>query len=288
VLAHEELQELGLLYRQAATDLATLRQDAASAAFAEALNQLLARAHHTIYAAERRRPLAAATAFVREYPGIVRRSVPFWLAAAIIFTIGGLCGAAMTYRDPELKLLILGPGMVDTINRHEMWTHSIVGVKPIASSAIMTNNITVSLMAFAMGITAGLGTLYMMAFNGFLMGVIAVACWLAGMSLPLWSFVAPHGALEIPAIILAGGAGLRLAHGVLFPGSMPRRASISRAGLEAVQLALGCVPMLVVAGIVEAFVSPTDLAVSMKFAISAALFSLLVVYVWWPSSRQSG
>lgn len=169
--------------------------------------------------------------------------------------------------------------MVDTIDRHEMWTQSIVGMKPLASSAIMTNNMTVSLTAFALGIT-GLGTIYIIAFNGVLLGVIGMACALAGMSLPLWSFVAPHGVLELPAIIIAGGAGLRLAQGILFPGALPRRLSVSRAGLQAARLASGCIPILVIAGIIEAFVSPTDLAVPLKLGMAAALFTLLIVYLF--------
>jgi len=175
---------------------------------------------------------------------------------------------------------VLGPQMVETIERHQMWTHSIVGIKPLASSAIMTNNMSVGFTTFAFGITGGLGTIYMMAFNGLLIGVIGVACWLSGMSLQLWSFVAPHGVLELPAIFIAGGAGFRIAQGLLFPGLLPRRDSLARAGGEAVQLLLGTIPILIVAGLIEAFVSPTGLPIPLKFAMAASLFVLLVVYLF--------
>ena len=170
--------------------------------------------------------------------------------------------------------------MVETIDRHEMWTHSIVGIKPLASSAIMTNNMSVGFTTFALGITGGIGTIYMMAFNGLLMGVIGMACWFSGMSLQLWSFVAPHGVLELPAIFIAGGAGLRIAQGLLFPGILPRRESLSRSGLEAVKLLLGTIPILIIAGLIEAFVSPTAMAMSLKFSMAAALFVLLAVYLF--------
>ena len=152
--------------------------------------------------------------------------------------------------------------MVETIDRRQMWTHSIVAVKPVASSQIMTNNMSVALMTFAAGVTAGAGTLYLLLFNGLMLGVIGMACALSGMSLPLWSFVAPHGVLELPAIVIAGGAGLRLAQGLLFPGLHHRRGSIARAGADGVKLVLGCMPILVIAGLIEAFVSPTDLGVT--------------------------
>ena len=127
----------------------------------------------------------------------------------------------------------------------------------------------------------------MMVFNGMLLGVIGAACAFAGMSVALWSFVAPHGVLELPAIVIAGGAGFRLAQGLLFPGFLPRPVSVSRAGAEAVALVFGCVPILVVAGLIEAFVSPTDLAVPLKFAAAAALFTLLVAYLFKPDRETT-
>ena len=288
-LTRSELQELSLLYRQTAADLAALREDRASVQFTLYLNQLLARAHNTIYSAQRASPSAAIDFFRYEYPQIFRNTLNYTLAALLIFLVSGVVGAAVTYRDPDFKVKILGPDMVDTIDRHQMWTHSIVGVKPVATSAIMTNNLSVSFMAFASGIIGGLGTIYMMIFNGLLIGVIGVACFYSGMSLQLWSFVAPHGVLELPAIFIAGGAGLRLAHGLLFPGFLPRRESVSRAGAEAVRLVLGTIPLLFVAGFIEGFVSPTGIAVWVKFGMAGSLFTLLIAYLFWkPAAPRAG
>ena len=279
-LGRSELQELGLLYRQIAADLAALREDRGSVHFARYLNQLLARAHNIIYSAHKASPSALLEFFGQTYPRVFRRNVGFVGLALIIFLASALVGAVLAYQDPDFKLGILGPQMVDTIDRHEMWTHSIVGIKPLASSAIMTNNMSVAFMTFALGITAGIGTIYMMLFNGLLLGVIGMACHLSGMSLKLWDFVAPHGVLELPAIFLAGGAGLRIASGLLFPGYLPRRESLVRAGADAVQLVLGTIPILIVAGIIEAFVSPTGLAARLKFAMAASLFALLMAYLF--------
>ena len=279
-LSRSDLQELSLLYRQTAADLAALREDAGSVHFARYVNQLLVRAHNTIYSG---RPASAKPIFDffwRTYPAAFRRNLNQCLLAFSIFIVGGFVGAILTYQNPDFKVKLLGPQMVETIDRHEMWTRSIVGIKPLASSAIMTNNMSVGFTTFALGITGGLGTMYMMAFNGLMIGVIGVACWLSGMSLQLWSFVLPHGVLELPAIFIAGGAGFRIAQGLLFPGVLPRRESLARAGLEAVQLLLGTIPILIVAGLIEAFVSPTGLAVSLKFSLAGALFVLLGVYLF--------
>jgi uncharacterized membrane protein SpoIIM required for sporulation len=280
-LSRSDLQELSLLYRQTAADLAAIREDRASVHFARYVNQLLVRAHNTIYSGHRTSTKGLVSFFWVTYPAAFRRNLKHCLVATLVFAIAGLVGAALTYENPDFKVKLLGPQMVETIDRHEMWTHSIVGIKPVASSAIMTNNMSVGFTTFALGITGGLGTIYMMAFNGLLIGVIGMACWLAGMSLQLWSFVAPHGVLELPAIFIAGGAGLRIAQGLLFPGTLPRRESLARAGIEAVQLLLGTVPILIIAGLIEAFVSPTGLPVLLKFSMAGALFVLLNAYLFF-------
>jgi uncharacterized membrane protein SpoIIM required for sporulation len=279
-LSRSDLQELSLLYRQTAADLAAIREDRGSVHYARYVNQLLVRAHNTIYSGHRASPMAMISFFTKTYPATFRRNLRHVALATMLFAIAGLVGAVITYQDPDFKVKLLGPQMVETIDRHQMWTHSIVGIKPVASSAIMTNNMSVGFTTFALGITGGLGTIYMMAFNGLLIGVIGVACYLAGMSLQLWSFVAPHGVLELPAIFIAGGAGLRIAQGLLFPGTLPRRDSLARAGSEAVQLLLGTIPILILAGVIEAFVSPTGLAIPLKFSMAAALFVLLNVYLF--------
>ena len=105
------------------------------------------------------------------------------------------------------------------------------------------------------------------------------------MSLKLWSFVAPHGVLELPAIFIAGGAGLRIATGLLFPGTLTRRDSLVVSGGEAVRLVLGTIPMLIVAGLLEAFVSPTGIPVALKFTVAVVMFAALVAYLTLPGEK---
>jgi uncharacterized membrane protein SpoIIM required for sporulation len=135
-------------------------------------------------------------------------------------------------------------------------------------------------VAYASGIAAGLGTLYMMFYNGLLLGVIGAACWLNNMSDQLWSFVAPHGVLELPSICIAGGAGLRLARGLLFPGNLSRRDSLALAGAESSRLIVGIIPILILAGIIEGFFSPSGVRMWIKFAFAAALFVGFFFYLF--------
>ena len=115
--------------------------------------------------------------------------------------------------------------------------------------------------------------------NGLLLGVIGAATWHAGMAEQLWSFVAPHGVLELPAIFIAGGAGFEIARGMLFPGLLPRRESLALAGGRAARLVLGTIPMLIVAGTIEGFLSPSDIAAPLKFLFAGVMFAALVAYL---------
>ena len=153
------------------------------------------------------------------------------------------------------------------------------------SSYLMTHNLTVCFMAFAGGMLFGLGPIYIMFFNGLLLGVIGVACQQHGMSVDLWSFVAPHGALELPSIILAGAAGFRLGHGVLFPGIYRWRDSVALAGVQATRLVVGIIPLLVIAGTLEGFFSPSAAPVWLKFSVGASLFALLLLWLFRPPSN---
>lgn len=278
-LTHDELRELALLYRQTAADLSVAREDPSSAPLARYLNALLGRAHNLIYSGRAPRASGILQFYSRVFPAVFRLTLPYTLAALVLFAAGAAAGAGMAAADPGFERVVLGGRMMDTIEAGRMWTHSIVSIKPLAASAIMTNNISVSLAAFAGGIVAGLGTVYMMLFNGLLLGVIAVACQRAGLSVSLWSFVAPHGVLELPAIFIAGGAGLMLGKALLAPGALPRREALTESAALAVRLVLGVIPLLIVAGTIEGFISPSDAPPATKFTIGAAGFVLLAGYV---------
>jgi uncharacterized membrane protein SpoIIM required for sporulation len=279
-LSHQELQELSLLYRQTASDLAAIREDATNKQLSAYLNQLLGRAHNLIYMGHKPKISALAHFYRDTYPNVFRETLPQTLLALSIFAVTAVAAWLLTIRDPAFAHRLLGAHMIETIEQRHMWTDSIVTIKPLASSGIMTNNLSVAFSTFALGITAGLGTIWMLAMNGLLLGVIGAATARAGMALQLWSFVAPHGVLELPAIFIAGGAGLEIARGLLFPGLLSRRDSLAEAGARAARLLLGTIPMLVVAGLIEGFFSPSSAPVAMKFALAGVLFAALLTYLF--------
>ncbi len=272
-LSGGELREFGLLYRQLAADLSAVRSDQASRTLEEYLNQLLSRAHNRIYSGRKSGVAGVVRFMAEEYPRVFRRLFPYVLTSLLIFLAGAALGTLLTLSRPEFMRLFLGPAMLQTIDRHQMWTHSLLSMKPQASSAILTNNIGVCFVTFAGGIVGAFGTIFLLFNNGLQMGVISTACARAHMALDLFSFVSAHGALELPSIFIAGGAGLRLGAGLLFPGMLTRRDSLALGAKEAIRLLAGVVPLLVVAGLLEAFLSPSSAPVGVKFAVGAVLLA---------------
>lgn len=268
-----ELREFGLLYRQVAADLSAVRSDQGSSTLEEYLNQLLSRAHNRIYFGRKSGLRSVVRFMAYEYPRVFRRLFPYVASSLLIFLAGAALGTLLSLSRPQFERLFLPPNVLQSIDRHEMWTHSLLSVKPQASSAILTNNISVCFATFAGGIVAALGTIQLLFTNGLLMGVISTACARAHMALDLFSFVSAHGALEMPSIFIAGGAGLRLGVGLLFPGMLRRRDSLVLGAREAVRLLAGVVPLLFVAGILEAFLSPSGVPRSVKFAVGAVLLT---------------
>ncbi len=249
------------------------------------LNQLLGRSHNLLYLGQRPKASWIVTFYSETYPRVFREALPQTLLATALFLAAALAGWLVTAHDPGFAHRMLGPEMMDTISRREMWTQSVVAMKPVAASGITTNNLAVAFTMFALGIT-GVGTLWLILVNGLLIGTVGAATWQAGMALALWSFVAPHGVLELPAIMIAGASGLELARGLFFPGLLPRRAALAQAGGRAVRLLLGTVPILLVAGAIEGFFSATAAPVAMKFTLAGVLAAALAAWLSYNRPRS--
>jgi uncharacterized membrane protein SpoIIM required for sporulation len=147
------------------------------------------------------------------------------------------------------------------------------------ATLIFTNNIQVAFLAFAGGVLFGLGTVYVLISNGLALGGVLGAAQFYGVAPLLWAFISPHGYLELTCIVIAGAAGLMLGDALLRPGLLQRREAIARAARRAVELVLGAAPVLIVAGLIEGFVSPSEIATPVKLVLGPlaglALFALL-------------
>lgn len=277
-----EVQEFSSLYRKVSADLSRARTREVGTVVIEQLTSLTQRSYTQIYQGKRQQNWSEVLAFyLWGFPTIVRETLPYVAVSTAIAILGGLIGWWYAWRDPTFLHTIVPPHILDLVqNKGELWMGSIVGIEPLASSGIMQNNISVTILAFAGGMLFGIGTTFIMWTNGLSFGAIATLVAKYNLSYPFWAFVWPHGALELPAIFLSGGAGLLLARALLFPGQRRRVDLLRENGGKAVQIMFGVVPMLVMAGLIEGFFSPSPVVPSaLKYLVGLALFSCLILYL---------
>jgi uncharacterized membrane protein SpoIIM required for sporulation len=286
----EELREFWRLYRGATARLAALQADGRADEEEWSLNRLVGAAHAALYRRGRERSLFRRLPgfLAREWPARVRAAGRAIAASACVFAAGGLVGAFYASHDPGFAGLVAPPDLLASVERGEMWTGDILTVKPAATSFLFSNNLSVAIAAFAAGITAGIGTLWILLMNGVLLGAVTQLTAARGMSADFWGFVAPHGVLEIPAILIAGAAGLTLGRGLLFPGALPRRRAVAAAAREGVALLAGCGPVLAAAAAVEAWFSPEPMALAVKLGVAGLLAAGLAAHVATPGRAGAG
>jgi uncharacterized membrane protein SpoIIM required for sporulation len=283
-LTADELREFNQLYRRAAADLAVAREEVRDERVSLYLNHLIVRAHGLIYRTEKSRFYNILHFYRYEFPTVFRECWPYVLAAFLIFLAAGTISFITTYLDDRFSSIV-APGIKQRVIQQQNWTQNIVGMNPIASSGIMANNIAVTFFAFALGITAGVGTLWVLAMNGLSIGSVISLCVKYKFT-PILVFVAAHGVLELTAIFIAGGAGLIVGMALLMPGELTRRQALIYQGRLAVKLILGCIPLLVIAGLIEGFLSPAAISPYYKFAVSILSAVALWIYFSTHETRQ--
>ncbi len=281
-LRHADLRELGTHYRKVTADYAYARLRFPRTDALLYLNQLVARGHNAVY---RRKAITTASilSFVTTtFPRAFRAYAGNVAVATGIFVAAAAFGFLSTAANEDVATLFLSREAIEEHVRHgELWTDDLIAVMPssIASARILTNNVTVALLAFAMGITFGLGTVALLFLNGMMLGVISALCWRYDLLARLWTFIAAHGPLELVSIFLAAGAGLAVAQALAVPGNLRRGDALRVHGRAAMALVVGAVPLLFLAGFIEGFVSAGRLPAPLKILTGLVTISAFGVYV---------
>jgi uncharacterized membrane protein SpoIIM required for sporulation len=161
-----------------------------------------------------------------------------------------------------------------------------VGMNAGFSASIFTNNVRVSLAAYAFGLTGGALTIVALVFNGLVIGVVGGLATEAGNGEALWRLIAPHGVLELSLIVVAGAAGLRTGWALLRPGHLTRMESLAKEGRAGLEMALGSAVLLVPCGLVEGFVTPRGLSLSMALTVGFSLGVAFWALVLWRGRPQ--
>jgi len=288
-LAPTELERLGGLYRQVTSDLAYARLHRYDLQLQEYLNDLAARSYSQIYVSPPRSIKSLWRFFARDFPEIYRHNRPYITTAALIFMGAALVMFLLAYARPESAEAILPRPVISWVEEN-FRTQQEQGspldlLKSPESSAITTNNIMVGIKAFSLGIFAGIGTVYILLMNGAMLGAIAAVFAWNHQTLLFWATVLPHGIIEIFSIFICGGAGLMLGHAILNPGPYYRREVLVKRGREAVQLIIGVIPLFMVAGAIEIFISFTAIHPAIKLLVAAGTLACLWFYLSGPRPR---
>jgi uncharacterized membrane protein SpoIIM required for sporulation len=283
-LAADDLEELTRLYRLAASDLARARRDFPGDRVVAYLNRLVSQAYAVVYSTAGISWKDVGRWYLGGFPRLFRATAGYYLLAALLFFGTGILSFVATVSYPPSAQALLDSNTYAAITSYteqgELWTDNIPPVTRSAEAAfIMTNNIRVAIFAFAGGMLLGLGTAFALVLNGVHLGAVFGVVANHGLGFRLLSFVAGHGVIELSVICLAGGAGFMLADAIARPGMLTRSEALRLAAQRAVQLLLGGASLLVLAGLIEGFISPSALPDWFKFGVG--ILTGVLLYSYW-------
>ena len=266
-------------YRGLARDLATAQRLIPATRATLALEALYAQLHALI----RRPPTGGAAArldlFRNRIPRIFAALLPRlgWILA--LFVLSTAAGWWLVHAYPDLVSLFASQRMIDQVDAGKLWTDDILNITPssLMSIRIFSNNIAVSIFAVGAGCLFGLGTFYLIATNGLMLGSVFAFVQQHGLGDRLFEFIVAHGPVELSVICIAGAIGAELGDALIRPAAASRRESFQRCAQHLAPLLLLCALLLVGAGCIEGFVSPGDTFPMVSHVVIGVCYWLLMV-----------
>ncbi len=287
-LSAEELATLPHLYRATLSSLSVARAISLDRALVEYLDSLVARAYVVVYGSRERARRRIGEFLGWRFPAAVR-AARWHLLLSLLFTLAGAVIAfEMVTRDSDTYYLFVEPSLAQGRDpsastselRAQLYDeHDFDHGLTHFASKLFSNNSRVAIMAFALGFLAGLPTVFLLLYNGLMLGAFAALYDGRGLSLDLWGWLLPHGVTELLAVILCGAAGFLLAHALVFPGAEPRLDALRRRGRQAAEIVLGAVAMMFVAGLIEGIFRQTVTSLTVRYAVAGGSALWWLVYL---------
>ncbi|SHN31162.1 stage II sporulation protein M [Gracilibacillus kekensis] len=243
------------------------------------LNEIVAKAHNVLYQSQQSSWKQAYHFFSSKFVGLLLEQWKAIIIAMLLFFIGGLASFITVIDNPAHLHGILPEEMVQSVEPESLGENPQAVDAPVMSVEIMTNNIRVAILAFAGGITFGILTVYVLIYNGILIGALAGLFWNYSNSYSFWAYIVPHGIIELLAIFIAGGAGLLMGYKIFVPGKYSRGYQLKVQTVRSVQLLLGTIPLFVIAGIIEGYITPADISLEMKYLVAIITAVGLLAYM---------
>ena len=281
-LHRDEVRELGRIYRRTASDLAIARAESRDPRLINYLNSLVIRAHGRIYQADAQGGSRIREFFLRDFPQTFRRTWRYTAVSFGVFALFSVIGFLGTKYDPEFSELVgVPPNFREMyIETKTHWWEDLNEANQVGASSIFTHNIQVTIYTFAFGALLGVGTIFYLAYNGAVIAAVLSLTYRAGFGNDLLTFMVGHGVIELSCIFIAGGAGLLIGTALLMPGDLSRADALKSRGKEAVRLMMGVAVLLVLAGIIEGFISPAPIPGAIKYGIASITGISLYSYLF--------
>lgn len=294
-LTAEEQLRIPLLYRACVSSLSVARSLSLDANLLQYLESLARRAYFLVYGSRRGFGPLVRNFFVRDFPEAVRQAAPMLILAAFICVLGAISGWALTLADgawfEAFVPLELAGGRTPDASR-EYLEGILIGGQTSASgytffsSYLFAHNAKVSMLCVALGALLGLPVLFLMFYNGSILGAMLAVHTSKGLGVPFMGWLMIHGVTELTAIFLAAGAGFHLARAIIFPGRASRLGALAQAGRTAAILAVGAISMLVVAALLEGFGRQLIQDTGVRFMVAFATLIFWAAY-FFASGRGS-
>ena len=287
-LGAKDLLDFAARYREIAADLARARTYGAHRGALDRLERLAAAGHNALYRRERATGTRLGTFLARDCPAALIVARRYLLVACLVFLVPAAVGYAVLRERPALGIELLPDVLLE---RAEAGAERVrgglgyfeapQGERPVVASGIITNNLGVAFSCFAGGILLGVGSLVLLAYNGLSIGAASGHFANVGLLGYLWTFIAGHGLLELFAIWTAGAAGFLIGRAVLAPGQLTRADALVLNGRLGFRLLVAAGLMLLVAGLIEGFISASGLPLRIRVGASIASALFLVAYLAW-------
>lgn len=288
-IGYEDLEFLAVRYRQILHDSGLANARFPGTGVARRLGRLAVLATRLLH----QEPRDSSGSFLRfwtdRFPRAFRRNLPNTLAAVFLFLLGAAFGLGLAVVQPSIATAVLGPDAVAGLSDGRLWTESFVRSVPpsISSSAIARNNLSVALIGWAGGALAGIGALYILLMNGFLLGAVFGVTLHYSLADRLLEFVAAHGPLEITLILVTAAAGLRMGRAIVEASDLLRRTALRTAARDALVILFGCLPWFVPLGLIEGFLSGSStVSAGVKVSLGLVLLGLFLTTAWNPFLRE--
>ena len=283
----EESRKIISGFHMLVSDLSLARQTIPGSRIHSWLETLCLRGHQLIFRAPGNTLLRIRDIYAVESPALIRDMSNLLLYTVALFTAAMLCGWLLISTFPDLATLFASTEMINRVQSGELWTDGLLNIMPssLLSLSLMTNNITVSIFAFALGAFYGLGTLYIITLNGLMLGGVFAFTAQYGLNDELFKFIIAHGVVELSVVCIAGAMGLKLGEALLRPGSRTRQQAFRKATGDAGKVLVVALPFLVLAGLIEGYISPDpqfELPLRIAVGISSGMVFWLLLFFGLP------